>query len=214
MKLPLTLTLAALLISGCTAARSMASKTPDEIANLSVCMPKPALRQKIGKPDRAIGIPGGGHIDVHTVMVRNPKTNYTQAESVTLSVLSLGIVDLTAALGDAVSDCERMAGGRATGFNAKCDYKRLRIFVHYADDATSQIACIEKKEVWVGAGFYSTGDISKCPIEYKQALGTLLDTSKFPKSNLNWDPGNLSIQQQLKAMANDHAIACPTRLSQ
>lgn len=200
----------ALTLTSCTAARSLSSKTPEQISELSACSDKSEFAQKLGSADREIAIPGGGHILVHDVMVRSPNANYNQAESVAISVLSLGIVDLTAGLGDAVYDCEQISTGQVSGYNSKCDYQRLQFFVHYADSETNQVSCVERKELWSGATFYNdVGDVSRCPIEYKRALSEVIDTSEFPEATHSWDPGDLSILEQLEFMAADHQATCP-----
>jgi hypothetical protein len=199
----------ALTLTSCTAARSLSSKTPNQIAELSACSSKSEFAQKLGAADQQISIPGGGHIDVHDVLVRNPDSNYNQAESVAISVLSLGIVDLTAGLGDTIYDCEQISEGQVSGYNSKCDYQRLQFFIHYPDSQTDTVSCVERKEVWSGSTFFDGGDKSRCPIEYKQALADLIDTSAFPPSTLSWDPGDRTLHQQLQFMAADHQAKCP-----
>ena len=209
------------LAAGCTATRSMNSKTVDDIADVDICTPKDRLAEKIGGVDERISIPGGGVIEVHDVMLRNPNANRGAAGSAALSVLTLGILDLTAGVGDAVYDCSTPTN--VSGFNSKCDFKRLRYYFHYADSASVQASCFELKEVWVGAAFHSMGDDSKCPIEYKNKLANIMDTSSFPNATHSWfgttaiTPEQQAIKAQLDAaspndlltvMAADHQANC------
>ena len=209
------------LAAGCTAARSMNSKTIDAMANLNACSPRSQLDEQLGGVDEKIAIPGGGVIEVRDIMVRNRNANRGGAGSLFTSIITLGIVDLTAGIGDAVYDCSTPTN--VSGFNSKCDFKRLRYYFHYADAGAAQTACFEMKEVWVGAAFNPIGDDSKCPKEYKNKLANIIDTSSFPNATLSWfGTGALTAEQQaiktqldaaspnelLTVMAADHQANC------
>lgn len=125
-----------------------------------------------------------------------------------MSVLTLGIVDLTSATSDLIYDCQGMASKGLSGFGSKCDYKKLRFFAHYTDANTQQMSCIEKKEVWAGGGFYSSGDMSKCPTGYKTKLSELIDTSDFPEATLPAPAIDGTVFEQLQLMAADHRANC------
>lgn len=194
------------LLSGCTAMRTSNSKTVDDIRDVNVCVAKAELREMIGGVDDTIAIPGGGRIEVHDVMLRNPERT-SAFRAWFLSIGSLGVIDMTAAATDAVYECTDNLN--SLGIGTKCDFKALRYFVHYADEKASQASCIEVKELWVGTDWYAHGDTSKCPIEYKNELARVIDTSDFPRAIASW-PGaaGMTVYEQLTAMANDHRANC------
>ena len=215
--------ISAVLATSCTAVRSAKSKTAEDVDNLNVCIQRSALAKNIGGVDETIAIPGGGIVEIHDVMLRNPNRNYNPATSAALSILSLGIIDLTAGVGDAVYDCKNTSN--VSGFNSKCDFKRLKYYFHYAEPNAEQAACFEKQEVWSGASFYSSGDSSKCPIEYKDALAKVIDTAGMPNATLSWVDSSvpnserqaiinqlktMPVHQLLQAMAADNRQECPT----
>lgn len=71
-RLPIIIAVAGLL-SGCTAMRTSNSITYDDIRDLSVCVAKTELPEMIGDVDDTILIPGGGRIEVHDVLLRDPE---------------------------------------------------------------------------------------------------------------------------------------------
>ena len=195
-------------LGACTISRSLNSITTDDINGFSSCLSKSEITDKLGGVDRRISIPGGGRIEVHDVMVRNRYAGNNASSSIGRSIITLGIADLTAGLNDAISDCQANASTGTSTLGSKCDYKKLRFFIHYADEETGRVSCFERKEIWAGSFAYSHGDDSKCPIEYKQDLSELIDTSEFPNATLSWPPGTRSVQEQLRFMADDHAAHC------
>ena len=204
-KLPIVIVVAVLL-SACTAMRTSKSKTADDIRDVNVCVAKNGLAEMIGDVDDTIAILGGGRIEIHDVMLRNPETT-SAARAWLISISSLGIADMTAAATDAVYDCSEQSN--SLGIGAKCDFKALRYYVHYADEKISQASCIEVKELWVGTNWYAHGDNSKCPIEYKNELARLIDTSEFPNAIASWPAAaSMTVHEQLLAMANDHRQNC------
>ena len=197
----------AALSSGCAAVRATTAKTLSDLDDLSVCTDKRDLAKKIGGVDDTIAVPGGGRIDVYNVMVRNPNTGYGPVGAWLVSLSTLGMMDMTIGAVDALEECSDTS--RDTGVGAKCDFKALRYYVHYADARSSQASCMEKTELWAGATFSVVGDESKCPIEYKDTLAALIDTSEFPEATLSWPGANgLTVQEQLTAMADSNRRNC------
>lgn len=189
--------------TGCTAMRATSAQS--EVPDVNVCMSKAAIADALGGADDRIDIPGGGRIDVHDVLIRPPDENLFK--SWFISIGSFGIVDLTAGAMDLAYECSNRSA--YSGIGAECDYKAIRYYFHYADSDTDFPSCTEAKEIWAGAGRYSIGDNSLCPSQYKSALAELIDTSNLPSSTLDYPFDNISVQQHLRAMVQDHARACP-----
>ena len=229
MKLPLSivsLAFCAATVSGCTTYRAATAKTWTEDSEINACMGRSALIDRFGSPDRALQIPTGGVIEVHDVLIRpenNPGTNAILNAAVT--ALSFGGWEVITGGWNAFTECETSdAPGSGAKTGTRCDYKKLRIFAHYADPGSNQIACWEMDEVWVGTQFNSIGDESACPIEYKSALADLMDTSEFPAARYPFASEHLmeveraELEAQLRTwsptqflvfMANDHQMNCP-----
>jgi len=201
------------MVSSCTTYRAFSSKTQDDIGDLSACVSKKELTKKLGDADQIINVPGGGYIEVHEVLLRNPETTRGGLTSAFISIGSLGIVDATAGLADAAYECGPSAN--SSGIGAKCDYTKMRYIAHYPDAASQQMACLDAKEVRVGSEFYSAGDQSRCPKEYKEALSKIIDVSEMPASPkaLSMMPGfsSMSVREQLNFMAAGFAQTCAGR---
>lgn len=221
------LLLAAGLVSGCATGRAVTAKNADNIDGISACLDKRALSKKIGGADRTVAIPGGGHIEINDVLV---KPEGAEVSTSLFSLATLGMWDLAESAVSAGDDCDASKYERSNTNSTrgaglfKCDFKKLRFFVHYADAGADQMACWEMKEVWVGDGFYSMGDESKCPKEYKAVLSKVIDTSDFPTATLSWKTGApaeerqaflawfeaMSVHELLQAMTADNRANCPT----
>lgn len=199
--------------SGCTTYRAFSSKTQEDIGDISACVSKKEFAKRVGDADRTIAVPGGGYIEIHEVLLRNPETTRGGLTSAFISIGSLGIVDATAGLADAAYECGPSAN--SSGIGAKCDYTKMHYFAHYPNAVSQQMACLDAKEVRVGSEFYSAGDQSRCPKEYKEALSKIIDVSEMPASSqsLSEAPGfaAMSVGEQLNFMAAGFAQTCAGR---
>ncbi|MFC2952449.1 hypothetical protein ACFOOP_10960 [Marinicaulis aureus] len=210
-----------LLTSGCTTYRAVTAKKAIAIQDLGACSGRTEFSKNVGAADKTLSIPGGGYIDVHDTLI---KPNGAGKYNAALSILSLGAWDAVGGGMNALSDCSKSGGaGPGTGGATRCDYKKLRFFVHYADAGSEQIACWEMKEVWVGSQFRAMGDESKCPIEYKASLSKIIDTSDLPSATVSWvrtdapaaqrqallaNLEEMPVHEQLQLMAADHRVNC------
>lgn len=202
MRQNLLVAIVALLGTGCTAMRATTAQT--ELPDVNVCMSRAEITGSLGGVDEQISIPGGGRIDVHDVLIRPADENLFKAWFI--SIGSFGIVDLTASAIDLAYECSQ--NSNYSGIGAQCDYKAMRYFFHYADVDSEKPSCGEVREIWAGAAFYSVGDNSLCPTQYRAALSELIDTSDLPVATQAGPFDGISVHQHLQRMAQDHARAC------
>ncbi|PQA87199.1 hypothetical protein [Hyphococcus luteus] len=214
------LPLVAVLSTGCATGRAISAKSFDDVGGINACVGGTALTRMIGGVDRTIAIPGGGFIEIHDVLVKPQGAGIGVALT---SLATLGAWDLAESAASAGSDCDKRSKRSGSGGMFKCDFKKLRFFLHYADASADQMACWEMKEVWVGDSFNTMGDDSKCPIEYKNALSQIIDTADFPTAIHSWTTGApadaqrafqaqadvLSVYELLKLMTADNRANCP-----
>ncbi len=199
--------------TGCTAMRASGTQTEVPSVGHAMCHTRDDLRRDLRGVDDRIDIPGGGQIEVYDVLLRPP--NERAARQWLLSIASLGVVDIAASAIDVAYECSEDSA--YSGVGAKCDYKAVRYYAHYATRDSDQPACVERREMWAGAGQRPWGDESTCPVQYRTSLSRLIDTSELPSATIDMAEAaraegvnldKMSVQEQLRLFEQIVGAVC------
>lgn len=181
-------------LQGCTALRAANSVPEHKLTRVTdkKCLTRRDIVKTVGKPDRVIRhSDGAGRVEIHNVTIRNEHTPGAMW-SLGMSVLSLGITELSAGVVDGVNAIEDKESCNPT-LGAACEYRKERWYVHYGAKSKRPF-CIDQVVLRKGAFQNAAKPSSSCNFAYKRNLAARLSRDAFVDMASDGQPVRARIQ--------------------